>query len=202
MACRLSTPSHYLNQCSLIVNWTLYLGTIFSKILIESRTFSLKKCVSKYSLRNIGHFVSASMLGSYYPLLVYMERGVFCWKWFGTNHRQVFDFNAPLTCSVMDEKYNLQCPKLKIHNRIYRNVSFFNTSSSISYNLRGMYHYIVNLSKLYVNFIIRYCHDAKFCDRLLDNNLSANGRHSDYSFIIVIVRICEYNMFIIIVIII
>ena len=34
------------------------------------------------------------------------------------------DFNATLTCSVLDEKYNFQYSKLKIHNKLYSNVSF------------------------------------------------------------------------------
>ena len=38
----------------------------------------------------------------------------------------------------MDEKYNLQYPKLKINNRMYRNVSFSNTSLKISNNFLGI----------------------------------------------------------------
>ena len=32
-----------------------------------------------------------------------------CWKWLGTNHKQLmyYDFNATLTCSVMDKNSNL-----------------------------------------------------------------------------------------------
>ena len=37
------------------------------------------------------------------------------------------DFNATLTYSVMNEKYNLQCPKLMQHYRIYRNAPFLIT---------------------------------------------------------------------------
>ena len=35
------------------------------------------------------------------------------------------DFNATLTCNVIDEECNIQCPKSKECNRLYRNVSFF-----------------------------------------------------------------------------
>ena len=55
------------------------------------------------------------------------------------------DFNTALTCSVMDEKGNLQCPKLKIHNRMYRNGSFSNTSPKISHSFQSIHRYIVNL---------------------------------------------------------
>ena len=40
-------PSHYLNQCWNIVDWTL--GTNFSEMLIEIHTFSFKKIHSKMS---------------------------------------------------------------------------------------------------------------------------------------------------------
>ena len=42
MACRIDGAySHYLNQCSNIVNWAL--GTTFSEILLEIQTLSFKK---------------------------------------------------------------------------------------------------------------------------------------------------------------
>ena len=41
------------------------------------------------------------------------------------NTNKYCDLNATLTCSVMDEKCNLQCPKLKTNYRMYRNVSLF-----------------------------------------------------------------------------
>ena len=40
-------PSHYLNQCWIIVKWTLW--TNFSEILIEIRTFTFKKMRLKMS---------------------------------------------------------------------------------------------------------------------------------------------------------
>ena len=46
------------------------------------------------------------------------------WRWRAINHKQYCDFDKSSLCSVMDDKCNLQCPKLKMHNRIYRNVSF------------------------------------------------------------------------------
>ena len=52
-------PSHYLNQCWYIVNWTLR-GNL-SEILIKIHAFSLMKMQVKCHLRNAGHFVSASV---------------------------------------------------------------------------------------------------------------------------------------------
>ena len=72
------------------------------------------------------------------------------------------DLNATLTCSVMDEKYNFQYPKLKTHNRMYRSLSFFNNSPKISHNFHGIHHYIVNLWTFCVYSIIRYWQHAKF----------------------------------------
>ena len=54
-------PSHYLNQCCIIVNWTLMNNKI-SQIALELRTFSFKITHLKISSENIGHLVSASML--------------------------------------------------------------------------------------------------------------------------------------------
>ena len=62
-----------------------------------------------------------------------------------TNHKYC-DFNASLMCGVMEEKYNLQCPKLQIHNAGSNNVSIFNTSQ----NVQDVHHYIVN--PIYGNF--------------------------------------------------
>ena len=63
------------------------------------------------------------------------------------NTNKYCDFNATAKCSVMDEKYNLQCPKLIIHNRMFRNMSFFNISPKISYSIQYIHPYIVNLWK-------------------------------------------------------
>ena len=53
-------PSHYLNQCWVIVNWTLMnkLQWIF---LAKYKTFHSRNCSWKYSLRNGGHFVQGEM---------------------------------------------------------------------------------------------------------------------------------------------
>ena len=57
--------------------------------------------------------------------------------------------NATLTCSVIDEKCNLQSSKSKIHHRIYRNVSFFQNfrifKTKITLSFHGVPYYIVNL---------------------------------------------------------
>ena len=57
---------------------------------------------------------------------------------------------------------NMQSPKLKMHNRIYRIVSFFNTSPKIAHSLKDIHHYIVNLWQFCVRSKIRFWHDAKF----------------------------------------
>ena len=71
------------------------------------------------------------------------------------------DLNATPKCSVMDEKYNLKYPKLKIHIWIYRNVSFLKITKFF-YNFQGIHHYASNLWQLCVYLIIRYWHHAKF----------------------------------------
>ena len=80
-----------------------------------------------------------------------------------------YDYNATLACSVMDEEFNLLCPELKLHNRIYRNVSFVNTSPKISHSVQAVHHCesmgilcVLNNSSL---------SSRKICDRLPDNNL-------------------------------
>ena len=68
------------------------------------------------------------------------------------------DLNVTPTRGVMDDKCDLQYVKLKIHNRIYSNVSFSNTSPKISHFFQGIRHYIVNLLECCVCSIIRYWH--------------------------------------------
>ena len=83
---------------------------------------------------------------------------------------------ATLTCSVIDEKCNLQSSKSKIHNRIYRNVSFFKTSEFSKLKLPSASTVSLITLWIYGNFmysIIRYWYHAKFVDRSPDNNLSA-----------------------------
>ena len=70
----------------------------------------------------------------------YRQKGWNIWKvqwnhsylifWFAGNGmapmtNMYCNFNATLVCGVMEEKCNMQCPKLKRHNRVLRNVSFF-----------------------------------------------------------------------------
>ena len=47
---------------------------------------------------------------------------------------------ATLTCSFLTKKCNLHGPKFKTHNRMYMDVSFFNTSCKISHNVQGSIH--------------------------------------------------------------
>ena len=44
----------------------------------------------------------------------------------------IVNFNGNLMWCVMDPIFDLHCPQLKINNRLYRNVSFFNTLLKIS----------------------------------------------------------------------
>ena len=64
-----------------------------------------------------------------------------CRKYLCTNHKYC-DFNASLMCGVMEEKYNLQCPKLQIHSAGSNNVWIFNTSPKTSQNVQDVHHYI------------------------------------------------------------
>ena len=41
-------------------------------------------------------------------------------------------------CGFMDEENNSQYPKLKVHNRIYRNISFFNILPKLSHNFKSV----------------------------------------------------------------
>ena len=41
------------------------------------------------------------------------------------------DFDATVMCGVKDDKCHLQCLKLKMHNRVCRNMSYFNTPRRI-----------------------------------------------------------------------
>ena len=75
------------------------------------------------------------------------------------------DFNAALIFSLMDEKWYKLCPKLKLNNRIYRNVSIFNTSTKISHSFQGFHRDIVNLLEFGVS-----------CNTLLSSPKFAIGR--------------------------
>ena len=80
--------------------------------------------------------------------------------WFAGNGlapstNKYYDFDATLTCSGMDKKCSLHCPKLKIHNRMYRNGPFI---FKISYSFHSVHHYIVNLWEFCLCSIIPYWH--------------------------------------------
>ena len=67
-----SAPSHYLNQCWNIVNWTL--GTNFSEILIEINTFSFKKMHLKISSRRWRPFcLGLNVLNHYWVNVSHMQ---------------------------------------------------------------------------------------------------------------------------------
>ena len=68
-----------------------------------------------------------------------------CWKWFGTNRNTHCDINVAFTCCVMDEKYNLQCFEIELHNKICMHESFFINSPTISHDLQVIHHYSVNI---------------------------------------------------------
>ena len=70
-----------------------------------------------------------------------------------------------LMWNVMDGRGNWHCQKLKIHNRIYKNASFFNTLPEISYDFQGIHNFIVNLWKLYVCSINCCCYHEKCVTR-------------------------------------
>ena len=84
------------------------------------------------------------------------------WKWLGTNHKQTLwlECNSGVYC--LGKKIILQCPKLKIDNRMYRNVSFVKTLSKISHDFQGIDHYIVNLWEYHVCSIVRNWYHTKF----------------------------------------
>ena len=83
-----------------------------------------------------------------------------------------YDFNTTLMCSCINEKCNLQCPKLNMQNRMYRSVSFFNTSLKIPHDFQGIHHCIVNLWNIVRAFNNGLLASHKICYRLPYNNLS------------------------------
>ena len=107
----------------------------------------------------------------------YRQKGWNIWKvqwnhsylifWFAGNGmapmtNMYCNFNATLVCGVMEEKCNMQCPKLKRHNRVLRNVSFFYTSPKLLPNIQDIHHYIVNVCEFCVSIIILHWHHTKF----------------------------------------
>ena len=61
----------------------------------------------------------------------------------------------------MDEKCNLQCRKLKIHNRIYRNYHLLSLHPKFFNNFQDIHHCIVNLRNVCLCTIIRMWYHAK-----------------------------------------
>ena len=87
----LVAPSHYLNQCCNIVNWTEPLRTNFSEILIKILTFSFKKIHFKVSsakwqpfclgLNVLTHRGLNKMSGDDILKWVYMDENLDIFKW-------------------------------------------------------------------------------------------------------------------------
>ena len=84
------------------------------------------------------------------------------WGWWFETQLGSLWRHVNVTCSVMDAKFYSQCPKVKINNRMYRDVSSHNTSLKLSKSFQGIRHHNVNLWKFFVCSIIRYWHHAKF----------------------------------------
>ena len=59
------------------------------------------------------------------------------------------------------KKCSLQCQKWTIHNRIYINVPWYNTSPKIPHSFQDTHRYIVNLWRFCPHSIIRFWHHAK-----------------------------------------
>ena len=111
-----------------------------------------------------------------------METPVFdiliCWKWLGTNitTNKYYDFDATHTCSVKDDKCNLQCPTLKIHNKVYKNMLLFSilgltfsTTSRVPSLHCYIYWYFIHV--LWFLLVWR-----KIWDRSQDSNLRAKTK--------------------------
>ena len=75
------------------------------------------------------------------------------------------------TCRVVDETKNTQCPKWKMHNIIYRNVSFCNTSPKITPNSRVSLHW--ESMRILCIFNNSFLVSRKIYDLSPNNNLQA-----------------------------
>ena len=98
---------------------------------MSSRRQKLLERVNWYlqsSLKHITELFTGNK--SYYRGGRYRQVSLYLELWFAGNSLAVstnkyWDLkNATLKCSVMDERCNLQYPKLKISNRMYRNAYF------------------------------------------------------------------------------
>ena len=70
-------------------------------------------------------------------------------------------FNATLTGDVMDENCNLQYPKLKLYNTIYRNMPYFDTWLKMTHNFQNIHHCIAHVWEFCMHSMIRYWHHAQ-----------------------------------------
>ena len=71
-----SAPSHYLNECGVIVKWTLTINV--SEILLKYKTFHLWKCVWRYRLQNGSHLFKVSHGCVITPLIfMYMQLAIY-----------------------------------------------------------------------------------------------------------------------------
>ena len=105
--------------------------------------------------------------------------------WFTTNGlaptiNKYGDFNVTPTCSVMDDKWNLQCPEKNIYRNLQKCVIFY-ISPKISHGVQAIQHYMVNVWKYCVYSIVRCWYDAKF----------AMGRHKHFGCKIKVAGRCD-----------
>ena len=120
-----------------------------------------------HSSRNIYYQQKLAYLESIMDTLVFDI--LICRKWLGNNHKQY----ATLTCIFFwTKKCNLKCPNLKIHNKIYRNVSFLNTSPKMPG--RPLLHY-TSMGNLCM-FNNSYLASRKICDPSLGDNVCAKTK--------------------------
>ena len=93
-----SAPSHYLNQCWNIVNWTIR-NKLQWNINQNSNIF-IKKCVWKCRLWNGSHFVLASMCWYYNPRYMHAITQIAClvyrltFIWYGIDNSTSWLFGS------------------------------------------------------------------------------------------------------------
>ena len=88
---------------------------------IEIGTIEDETCISTsftLSAKNTEHmYLENTMKTLVFDILI-------CWNGLAQAANKYYNFHVTHAWCVMDGKCNLQCPKLKLHNWIYRNVSF------------------------------------------------------------------------------
>ena len=121
---------------------------------------------SKYSMYHIHYRHKIWNIWKAQPKHSYLT-----WEFAGSGlapaNKMCYDLNATLSYIARDNKYKVQCPKLKLQNKIYSNVSFFITLPNISHSLQRIHRYIVNLWEFCGCWVIHHCHRSQ------DNNFSA-----------------------------